>query len=216
MAYLNTKGIKTWRKKNKWRKLKGTVIVSIIAILVAAFFGYQNYNLSLQANALNERNFEQQNYFPSLYSYYGVSELDKSIASTIYNSVIFYGNVSFNLDASTPHSSIVAINSVSLNFSFGDSMGVLDLSKESYSYATFFGRTSYQYVVSPSSPKISDNVYVQVILYLTPKNYTEYPITINFPIGELVFNASITDRTNNQVTNTQFKEGIRGQIEFLS
>lgn len=67
----------------------------------------------------------------------------------------------------------------------------------------------------PSSPKVSDQIYVAISVYLTPKNYSEYPTTITFPVGELVFKATITDRTNNQTTYTQFTEGIRGQIKFL-
>lgn len=142
--------------------------------------------------------------------------LDESISPSVYSLVTFYGNVTINLDASTPHSSIVTINAVSLNFSYGDSMGNLDLTLENHSQASFFGRTSYEYTVSPNSPKVSDNIYVKVNVYLLPKNYSEYPTTINFSIGELVFKATITDRTNNQTTNMQFKEGIRGQVKFLA
>jgi hypothetical protein len=216
MAYIFAKGVRHWRKKSKWTKIiKGTTIVSVISILVAAYFGYLNYSLSTQSFALNQENLKLQNYFPSLYSNYGESMLDESITTSDFSLVNILGNVNIDLDISTPHSSIVTINSVSLNFSYGNSMSIIDLALENLSKASFFGRTSYEYTVSPSSPKVSDQIYVAISVYLTPKNYSEYPTTITFPVGELVFKATITDRTNNQTTYTQFTEGIRGQIKFL-
>ena len=210
-------GTKVKEKKSNWQKLpKAATAIAIISLLITAFFGYQNFILNSQSYSLNQQNYKMQNYPPSLYSYYGTSQLDKSISISTDNLVTFYGNVNFNLDISAPHNSIVTINEVSLNFSYGDAMGTLDLSLENHSYAILYGRTSYQYTVSPSSPKVSDNAYVKVNVYLTPKNYSEFPTTINFNIGELVFKATITERINNQTTYTQFTEGIRGQVEFFA
>jgi len=208
MAYIQTNGIRSWKKKKKLGKGFVMLIITILALIVSAIsagstFYFADENRKLQ-NSL-------YNYEPFIYvDYSNISTL----ATISYDpdssdgAAVFFGYVPVNLKVITPHEGMLTIKVQSFNFTYlnatnNPTSNYLNMDNLNVHVKDFSTKELHQYFVIRDVPNsIDDQIYVAVDCYIKPHLIGQASM-VSFILGDVIFEAELLEVRTNQ-TITQF------------
>lgn len=212
MAYIQTNGIRTWKKKRKFPIMP---IITILALVISAistiftiYFAIENQKLQ---NSL-------YNYQPFIYANNSVTSHLKTLFYDPNHSdgeAIFFGNVSVGLKVITPYDGMLTIKVKSFNFTYlndtnNPTSNYLNVDNLNNVFVDDFSGKLHQYFVIRDVPNsIEDQIYAHVECFLKPHLVGYDDIRgIGFTLGDVVFEVSLFEVRTNQTITQSFNDRI--------
>lgn len=214
MTYIETNGFKLAKKKREWVSIL-LAIITIISLLTTIYYSQRTVELQKQNQDLQNSLY---NYRPFLY----VNNSVESNFNTIsYNQddndgdAVFVGSVDIDLKIISPYDGLVTIKAKAFNYTYLNDTGspTSHFLNEKYlnsMYVVDLSSRIHQYFVYKDVPNsIEDKITCVIEVYLKPHLFEPNVTRIDFPLGDIVFEASLFEvRTNQTIALPSFNERI--------